>query len=103
MIASGSRLRAAEVRELLAQGSRARAGALSMRYLASTEPLRSAVVAPKSRFKTAVQRNRLRRAVYRALAELPTSRGRAVFFIEAVPSLPLTPAYGRDLRSLLKL
>jgi ribonuclease P protein component len=103
MISRDRRLRAAEVREVLANSSRARAGALSVRYQATPEPLRAAVVAPKARFKSAVMRNRLRRAVYRALAEVQVARGRAVFFIDAVPTPPLSPAYHRDIKALLKI
>jgi hypothetical protein len=48
-----------------------------------------------------VERNRQRRALYRALREIEAS-GSAVIFIQKIPKNPLTPAFLEDLKVLYK-
>ena len=102
MLAKSRRLRAAEVREVLARGRGRRGQALSSKVLQTAEPFRCAVVVSKKIAKTAVQRNRLRRAVYRALAEasLPHT-GHAILFVQSVPKTDLTRVFSTELTTLL--
>lgn len=65
----------------------------------TSEPLRSAAVVSKAVAKRAVDRNRLRRALYRALQSL-SGEGRAVFFVQQIPPPPLSTAFARDLAAL---
>ena len=89
------------MREILVRGRSARSGALSAKYYASTEPLRMASVVSKKVAKSAVVRNRLRRALYRALTPLSGS-GRLIVFIQRIPETPLTTAFSADLAELFK-
>ncbi len=72
-----------------------------MKYLFSPEQLRSAVVVTKALARSAVVRNRLRRAAYRALGQLrsPVS-GQVVVFIRTIPEGPLTPHFLAELERL---
>jgi ribonuclease P protein component len=101
MLPKGRRLRAAEVREVLARGRSARSGGLSAKYHSSLQPLRTAAIVSKKVAKSAVTRNRLRRALYRALAPL-SGRGELVIFIQQIPLVPLTPAFVVDLTHIFK-
>lgn len=97
---------AAQVREVLAKGRSAREGVLSVKYVVNKGDFAAAVVAPKSVAKRAVDRNRLRRALYRSMAALPKSTSafrdiKAVFFIQRMPK-PLQPTLGVDLMALIK-
>lgn len=80
MLPKRKRLSAREVREVLKRGKSLRAGAVSARY---TEALsgKAAVVVSSKVAKGAVERNRLRRAGYRALGS-PPPRKHVVFFIQ---------------------
>lgn len=62
-----------------------------------------AVVVPKSLAKKAVMRNRLRRALYRALAAstMVGLKGKAVCFVRVVPKDSLTPTFSEELTQLL--
>lgn len=72
MLPKTNRLSASEVCEILKTGRSARAGTLSAKYL-RLPGARAAVVVSSKVAKTAVLRNRLRRAAYRALkGELPS-------------------------------
>jgi len=65
--------------------------------------MRAAVVVQKSIATRAVERNRLRRAVYRALSTLPTPTGaRVVFFVQKIPVTPLARAFATEAQGLLK-
>jgi ribonuclease P protein component len=84
MLKKSARLRAAEVAEVLARGKSVRVGPYGGKLVASNEPLRVAIVVPKKSVRTAVARNRLRRAAYRALPSLSTpSTGRLALFVRS--------------------
>ncbi|HVZ76022.1 MAG TPA: ribonuclease P protein component [Candidatus Paceibacterota bacterium] len=102
MIPSRRRLRADEVREVLSRGSTRRAGPFSLKYLETTTVFRCAVVVSKKVAKTAVMRNRLRRAGYRALgaASLPPT-GHAILFVQSIPPGDLATAFSSNLKTLL--
>lgn len=72
-----------------------------MRYVATDEPLRAAAVVGKSLAKTAVMRNRLRRALYRALHE-EKRRGQAVIFIQKMPKEQLQSVFSKELATLFQ-
>lgn len=101
MLPTSRRLRAQEVRQVLKTGRQRRAAYLSMKYVISPSPLRAAAVVSKAVAKRATERNRLRRALYRALQERH-STGMAVFFIQKVPPGPLKRAFAADLAALLR-
>lgn len=104
MISSARRLRAAEVRAALSKGRTFRATHLSMKYVPGTTPLQSAAVVKKALARTAPVRNRLRRAVYRAVASFGASelRGTAVFFVEKIPTEKLTPTFVEEIKTLMR-
>lgn len=104
MLSRAHRLRSAEVNEILAQGRPIRGNALSARVLPAKDGLRAAVVVPKSVAKTAVMRNRIRRAAYRELAGLPAPRPAAavLFFVRRIPPPPLAPALREEIGAILK-
>jgi len=104
MLAKTRRLRAAEVREVLAR-ARGRGGdTLSVKLLPTTSSFRCAVVVSKKIARTAVLRNKVRRAVYRALANtsLPTT-GHAILFVQAIPKENFTSVFSSDLKKLLNV
>ena len=101
MLPKRQRLVAVEVREVLKRGRSTRGSCLSIKHLSTSSPLRVSVVVPKSVAKQAVERNRIRRAAYRALAPLSGS-GIAVVFVHKVPPEPITPAFRFELSQLLK-
>ncbi len=72
---------------------------ISAKFLAIPGPFRAAAIAPKSVAKRAVERNKLRRAVYRAIAGLPspTKGGIALFFVKNIPPKLLTPAFAEEI------
>jgi ribonuclease P protein component len=96
MLPKRRRLTATEVKDILARGRSLRAGVLSAKYVTATHPLRVSVVVSKKVAKRAVDRNRARRAVYRALSQVD-AKGIAVIFVHTFPSPPLTPAFLKDL------
>lgn len=101
MLPKRRRLSAREVKDVMAVGRSRRAGLLSAKYVVGNAPLRVSAVVSKKVAKKAVERNRLRRALYRALATYKGT-GTAVIFIQKVPADPLTPAFANDLVVLLK-
>jgi ribonuclease P protein component len=101
MLAKHRRLRASEVRDIIAHGRPARANLLSLKFIAAPSPLRAAVVVSKKTAKTAVLRNATRRAVYRALHSID-ARGVAVIFVHKIPDVPRTPAFLQELMLLLQ-
>jgi ribonuclease P protein component len=102
MLHTRKRLRAHEVREIMAKGRSARAPHLSMKFLNTSQPFRAAAVVPKSLARKAVLRNRLRRALYRALASSPLAAKKisAVFFVRSIPRDALAPAFAHELGAL---
>lgn len=101
MLPKRRRLSAREVKDVMTTGRPRRASLLSAKYIAGGSPLRASAVVSKKVAKKAVERNRLRRALYRALAAYEGT-GAAVIFIQKIPADPLTPAFMRDLVVLLK-
>lgn len=102
MLPKRRRLTAAEVREVIARGRGRRGTALSVKILETNTPLRCAVVVSKKVARGAVERNRLRRAVYRALESVPLPKtGRAVLFVQATPPREPVPAFAADIRKIL--
>jgi ribonuclease P protein component len=106
MLPKKGRLSTAEVREIIAQGKSLRSGVISLKYLANKGFFKASAVASKSVAKRAVDRNRLRRALYRVLQTLPPEqilklRGlSAVFFIRSIPT-PLLPTLREDIKGIL--
>ncbi len=80
MLAKAQRLTAAEVREILKSGRSARSGTLSAKYTESKRS-KAAVVVSKKVAKTAVVRNKLRRAAYAALSPVLPARTNLVLFL----------------------
>ncbi len=85
---------------MIQKGRSLRGATLSLRHLATDTPLRAAVVVPKSVAKRAVDRNRVRRAVYSVLTPLSV-RGTIVFFIHAVPKTQLPEVFSGEIAALL--
>jgi ribonuclease P protein component len=86
MLKKSLRLRAAEVEEVLKAGRSVRSAHMQLKFLQGSEPLRSAAVVAKAVARKANTRNALRRAVYRALAAVPSPlKGRAIFFLRTIP------------------
>jgi len=76
-----------------------------MKYLQKKEPLRLAVVVPKSLARKANLRNKLRRAAYDSFpADALASRtGRAIFFVRSIPKEPLRTIFRQESAALLAL
>lgn len=85
----------------MSEGRSRRASLLSAKYVSGSHTLRASAVVSKKVAKGAVERNRLRRALYRALVAYEGT-GTAVIFVQKVPANPLTPAFFHDLVVLLK-
>ena len=104
MLAKTRRLGTEEVREVLARGRSQRGTTLSVKTLPTASPFRCAVVVSKKVAKTAVIRNKVRRAVYRALqgAFLPRT-GHAILFVQSVPKADLVPVFSSELKKLLNV
>lgn len=88
MLPKKSRLTAAEVRDVLASGRSARAGALSAKYIKGRGAKAAAVVSSRVA-KSAVNRNRLRRALYEALRTVLPRDTKVVVFLQK-------PAFDRE-------
>jgi RNase P protein component len=106
MLPKAARLTSKEVEEVLKKGSpvhislpKGQKSLISARFLRASGGFRAAAAAPKSLVKSAVMRNRLRRAVYGALASLPSPKksGMAVFFVRGVPKKPMTRAFAAEI------
>ena len=80
MLAKKQRLTAAEVREILKSGRSARSATLSAKYVRAQDA-RAAVVVSSKVAKTAVLRNKLRRAAYAVLCTALTKNIHVVFFL----------------------
>ncbi len=106
MLPKNSRLTTSEVQEVLKKGTsifislpKGQKGLISAKFLPKPGVFKSAAVAPKSLAKSAVERNRLRRAVYRAILGFPTPKkgGFMIFFVRSIPKTPLTPAFAEEI------
>lgn len=82
MLAKRQRLTAAEVREILKSGRSARSATLSAKFLPG-KGAKAAVVVSGKVAKTAVLRNKLRRAAYRTLRASAPKNTHVVFFLHA--------------------
>lgn len=111
MLPKHSRLSSREVDEVLKKGlsfkiSPTRGGnsLISLKFLPVSGGFKAAAVVPKAIAKSAVVRNRIRRAVYRAIANLPTPKrsGIAVFFVRHIPKGPLTPAFEEEINAFFQ-
>ena len=100
MLPKRRRLSAEEVREIIAKGRPVRASFLSLKYISGPQALRAAVVVSKKISKKAVIRNRVRRALYRALHTMD-GKGSVVVFVQKIPDTALTPAFSEELMVLL--
>ncbi len=101
MLPSSRRLRASEVRVIIATGRSIRGEYLSAKYRLASGPFRSAIVVSKKLAKTAVMRNRLRRWTYNALTQQPFPKGiEVVIFIQKKPTIAPVSALVRDLTHL---
>ena len=107
MLSKGKRLTSHDVDAVLERGvslyiptEKGQKTLISAKFLAIPGGFRAAAVAPKSVAKSAVVRNRLRRAVYRAIAGIPAPKrsGIAIFFVRSIPKEPLTPAFAEEIR-----
>ena len=72
MLPKRLRLSAGEVRAVLAGGAPLRVGPYGAKYLNAAHPLKVAVIVSKKDTKTAVARNRVRRAAYKEIEALST-------------------------------
>lgn len=102
MLHKRARLSATEVAEVLQKGRGQRAQILSLKFQATSAPFKCAVVVSKKVARSAVTRNSLRRAVYRALREtsLPAT-GRAILFVQSVPPENRAAIFASDIKKLL--
>jgi len=80
MLSKRSRLTAAEVRSVIKNGRSLRSPTLSAKYVAGSTSKAAVVVSTKVA-KKAVERNRLRRAAYQALATALPPNAHVVFFL----------------------
>jgi ribonuclease P protein component len=101
MLSKKSRIGRRGLEEVLRAGKSFRTSYFSIKYLYSESALQCAVVLSKKIAKKAVERNRVRRAVYRALAPHTSKRkGRMVVFVQNIPQGTLTPLFADDLVSV---
>ena len=88
MLPKRSRLSAAEVRQVIKTGRSARGAGISAKYEAASFP-KAAVVISKKVAHGAVERNRLRRLVYRSIPS-PLPPARMVLFVQSAQLDPET-------------
>jgi len=107
MLSKSRRLRAAEVVDIIRSGKNVRAAFLSAKMIPSADgTIRAAAVVSKAVGKNAVGRNRLRRALYRAVASVeatghaPKSGMCVVFFVRSTPPPPLPPTFAADIEHI---
>ncbi len=101
MLSKSRRLTSNDVTRVLKQGRSKRALFLSMKFLELQTPLRTSAVVSKSVARRAVERNRLRRAVYQALTPL-SGHGYAVVFVQKIPPEGMSLAFKEDIAQLFK-
>ena len=105
MLPSSKRLRTAEVREILSIGRSVRgSNILSAKTLPSQKGgFRAAAVVSKKLAKTAIMRNRLRRAIYRALEQQQTVPSvKIALFLKVKPPLPMAPVLRSEIEGILR-
>ncbi len=79
-----------------------------MKFVSTTHPLKTSAVVSKSVARKAVERNRLRRAVYRALDSVLyqqagfSGHGHAVLFVQKIPPQELSKAFNSEVAVLFK-
>ena len=101
MLPRTARIGTQGLKEVISTGKSLRTIFLSIKYLSSGESLQCAVVVSKKVAKGAVERNCIRRAVYRALAVHKSGKGgKMVVFVQKTPKGPLEPAFTEDLASV---
>src|SRR5258708_1935552 len=101
MLPKSKRLNKAQVAEVLSRGHGRRGGTLSLKYLETTTPFRSAVVISKRVARTAVRRNYVRRVLCQALrgASLPPT-GHAILFVQSIPEGKLAAVFAAELKKI---
>lgn len=92
MLPKTHRLSALEVRAVLREGMRTRGDFSSARFVSAQKGGFAAVV-PLRVARSAVGRNKARRALYAALREAPPPPVRAAILLERLPEGPLLPAF----------
>ncbi len=103
MLPRSRRLRSKEVRSIIATGQSVRTHYTSMKFVPTAGFFRAAVVVSKKIAKTAVLRNKLRRAMYTSLRTINQPRNiSAVFFVHSIPPKPLTLSFFEDLTLCFK-
>ncbi len=101
MLGSSRRLRAAQVRDVLRTGSRARSTFLSARFVEVSQGKEAfAAVVPNRVAKTAVRRNKFRRLLYATLKNTPLPPVRAAILLEKLPPEGKESLLASDLASL---
>ena len=102
MLPKVRRLTSKDVTEVMRRGRSRRGVYLSLKRLTLPSPLRTSAVVAKSVAKKAVERNRLRRAVYRALGGIatPLTTGDVVVFVQKVPKNDIGRVFKDDLIQL---
>ena len=101
MLPKRRRLNASDVRRVLSVGRSLRSGVLAAKFASGPEALRVAAVVSKKVARSAVARNRLRRALYQALSPL-SGHGDLVVFVQKVPTPPLSRAFATDIFEITK-
>ncbi len=105
MLKKRLRLRTSEVNEVLKGGRSARSPHMQVKWVGSQESLRSAAVVAKSVARKANVRNNLRRAIYRAIAVVPSPapQARALFFLRLIPKEQPSAIIKEEVSFLLSL
>jgi ribonuclease P protein component len=110
MLPKARRLTSEEVEEVLKKGTplhtppqKGSKSLVSAKFLAKGTVFKAVAIVPKTVAKRATERNRLRRAVYRAIASLPIPKkpGVATFFVRSIPKPPLSPAFAEEIKSIV--
>ena len=108
MLPKHRRLTTAEVAQVLKSGRSKRATYISIKILQTETPFAVSVVVSKAVARKAVERNTLRRTIYRILNSsiyhhlFDTRRGRAVLFVQKVPTRDVTRLFSEDVAILCK-
>lgn len=104
MLPKHTRLTTAEVKKVLDLGRGKRGPLLGIKMLPGSAGFKCAVVVSKKVAKSAVMRNRARRAVHEALRKtsLPSS-GHAILFVQGLPKEKIQEAFTAELNKLLNV
>ena len=101
MLAKARRLSAKQVQAVLRSGLRARSPLLSCRFVGAREGESAfAAVVPLRIAGAVVKRNKLRRALYDAIASAPKPPVKAVVMLEKNPTGELAPSLRADIVDL---